>query len=269
MATVARRKAEDEARDMGGWPWRWEFLNLDECYLDRYQRPLNEPWISARKDRFNPALFQCITANAREREEGELYAVVDGQHRCVLAKEAGIVKPVPACVFYDLTPEQEAELFSLFQRERRSITPMQRFHADVFAGLEEALAIERICDAIGYTLSEAGDSEPGIIKAVVSLERIYRTPGGPAFLSRVLNLLYLTWGKMPGSANEKTIRGVEIFLRKYPELDEDRFIAKLSLLTPSDVVRNAAKLRDVYGHSGPVARYVAEVIENAYQSKGR
>jgi hypothetical protein len=244
----------------GNFPYRFAVVPISAIYVDRFQRPLDERWLKARQGKLNPAKLQTIVLSERAHGNKQ-YSAVDGQHRIELAKRHGL-EELPAIV-YDLTVEEEAQLFSDLQRERRSITAYQRFNADLIAGSEQAHAIAKIVDDEGFTL---GDSEGGgQLKAIVALERIYEDD--PTYLRTVLRLVKRTWGDLPGSQNERMLRALWYFLRGTEDLNEERFVERLSALTPSALVGRAHNLREFRGMSGALPGYLAEAIEDQYRSK--
>lgn len=246
----------------GAWPFRFEILALDELYIDRYQRPLSS-FVNKIVADFDPALLGTLTVSERPRRN-KRFAVVDGQTRAEGMRQMGFER-APCVVFYELTIEQEAELFSKFQRQRKNITPMQRFNADLVAKKPEALQINRLLEAEGFRLTdEPGDTH---VKAVVAVERIFAD--SPDLLRKTLRLIRETWGGMPYAANERMVKGIAFFCSTHPDMDEARFVERLGYLTPSEVQRRATQLREGAGSTGTSPRFVAEVIENQYRSRRR
>lgn len=238
-------------------------VKLDDIYIDKFQRPADERWLKAREGKVDLAMLGTLIVSDRPRD-GKLFSAIDGQHRHELMVRHGMDEWF-AIVFTGLTIEDEAELFTRYQRERRNITPYQRFNAALVAGKPEAKAIDRIVKEEGFSL---GQSEtPGVIKAIVALERIYQED--PAQLRMVLGLIRDTWGRMPYAQNERMIKGIWFFVRDEPDLDHDRFVDRLSNVTPSTVASRADQLRQGRGLTGGLPKLVQEVIENEYRSRAR
>lgn len=246
------------------WPYRFEVVRVDNIYIDRFQRPLNERWLKEREGRFDPAMVGAVVLSERTRR-GKEYSGVDGQHRIELCRRESIAE-VLAVVFHNLTIEQEAELFSRFQQERRAITPYQRFKADLVAGNQQARAIERIVREEGLELSESGDG-PGYIKCIRALEKVYEDD--PAMLRQVLRLVQGAWGMLPYGRAERLIKGVWLFARNTDDLDEDRFIDRLGQTAPSALFTRAQQLRDGAGRTGSLITYMRETVENEYRRRPR
>jgi hypothetical protein len=171
---------------------------------------------------------------------------------------------INAVVFVDLSIQQEAKLFSLMQRERRGITPFQRFQADLVAGEATQQAINKMLKDEGLELSETRD-DPGYIKCVVACERIYDED--PKRLRTVINLSQRTWGGMPYGRSERLIRALSLFVAEEPDLDEERFVERLSGHAPSYLNQKAAQLRDGEDSGGTLPQYLKRAISNAYRTR--
>lgn len=267
-ATVASGRGAEavDAAALRDFPHRYDVVPIAAVYCDRFQRELSETWLRARIENFNPALFGVLILSERRPtpKSPKEFSVVDGQHRSELALRVG-VEQVPGLVYFGLSVEQEAELFTLLQRERRPISQLERFNADLVACKPEALAVQRIVAAAGYRLENS--SSPGAIKTVSALERIYRK--SPELLAQILGLIFDTWGKMPGAANEHMIGALRIFLEKNPEMIRERFVLQLEQMTPSLIAQKGSQLRDSLGHTGSLMSFMAEIIENQYGSQRR
>lgn len=256
--------AEDQISEVSGevWPYRFEILSLDNMYLDKYQRPLNEAWLKKEGARFDPSLLGVLTVSEREKK-GIDYALVDGQHRKELVERRGLAE-LPCVVFYNLTLEQESALFSKFQRQRRSITPFQRFNSDLIAKDPTALNVARVLASEKFQMAEKEGA--GMIKAVVAVERIYADD--PQRLRLTLRLIRETWGDTPYARNESILKGVAAFLAENPEVDENRFIERLRNTTPSALTQRAHQLREARGLKGSAGKFIAEAIDIDYRRRG-
>lgn len=252
------------------WRYRYDTVDPAAIYTDRFQRPPNERWLAAREgENFKPWLLGHPVLSERAKRNKD-FSAVDGQHRIELCRRQGFSR-LHVIVFMDMTIEREAALFSELQRERRGITPYQRFQADLIAGDltsrgAAAKAIDRIVISSGLKLSESSDG-PGFIKCVVALERIYEE--NPAWLRTVLTLVQRTWRDMPSARSERLVRGVWYFLRdpRTEDFDEERFVDRLGRLTPSKLADLARQLREGNEMSGSLPGWLAEAIHNAYHSK--
>jgi hypothetical protein len=248
--------------DIAGMDWRIEIIPVDQMYMGRYQRPLDERWIEKRQDDFKPWLLGTVTVSERHKAK-KRFATVDGQHRRELAARNNL-SHLAAVVFYDLTEPQEAALFSAFQQERRNVTPFQRYTSDLIALKPRAKAIDKIMKEEGWEFVASG-SGPYTVRAVTLIERIYDED--PSLLRTLLRVAGLTWGELPGANNQQTLGGLYAFLKDVPDFDEDRFIDRLQSVTPFTLLDRATKLREGRGKIGPLTRYVREAIETEYRRR--
>jgi hypothetical protein len=252
--------ATDNAVRLAEWPYRFDLIELDETYIDkRYQRDL-KPILTA----YNPALVGVLICSERERG-GKTLSVIDGQRRRDLIKTEGLTIGVPALVFFDLTLEEEAELFYLIQKERKGVSQYERHRAEVVAKREVAVALERITKDEGYEIVQWDDKDMRHVTAVRTLERLYNRE--PELLRQVLHLIALTWDGVYGATREKMLSGVALFIEQTPDVDEHRFVQRLGNVTPSALDVRATQLRDSKELTGASPKFLAEVIQTQYRSR--
>lgn len=253
--------------DISGLDWRIEIIPVEQMYMGRYQRPLDERWIRQRVDNFKPWLLGTVTVSERnysnrQRDEHLRFAVIDGQHRRELALGNGMTH-LAAVVFYNLTEAEEAGLFAAFQQERRNITPFQRFQAQIINGNARAKAIHKLVKEQGFELVPSGNV-PNTLRAVKLLEDIYDED--PVMLKRLLGLVRRTWKDMPYNNNQQLLRGLASLMRD-TEMDEDRFVDRLSSVTPLTILDRAGKLREGRGVTGSLTLFVREALETEYRRR--
>lgn len=241
------------------YPYRWDIVRIDEMYIDsRYQRDLKPI-----TGEFDPRIVGMLTLSERPRQ-GKQYSVIDGQRRRDLIKREGI-DIAPCVIFYDLSVEDEATLFSLFQRERKTITPYERYRADLVAGHPTVKAIDKILREEGFEMAPF-ETTPKSVRAVRAVETIYGEE--PELLRKTLQLVARTWPEVPGSASEKMLKGLSIFVATTKDLDEEKFVRRLKGTLPSQIDRRATYLRDSRELTGTSPKFYAEVIEQMYR-KGK
>lgn len=81
---------------------------------------------------------------------GDLYSVIDGQHRATAAAACGFER-VPAAI-YDCDPKAAADAFQAINSATRRLTSMQIFWAKVAADDAAAVTAAEICREAGVTL---------------------------------------------------------------------------------------------------------------------
>jgi hypothetical protein len=103
------------------------------------------------------------------------FLVFDGNHRLLAAKRRADVQELPCLVFPSACVVEEAESFLKVNTNRRPLSALDRFRAQVAVGLPEALLVQELLDAAGYTLStspSAGKRQTGAVGALVKSARL-------------------------------------------------------------------------------------------------
>lgn len=272
MATAApprtrtpRKKADAPTTNVGEFPYRFEVIDLEQTFVDEdYQRPLST-FVEKIKEDFKPWLVGTIVLSKRAARQ---YAVVDGQTRREGMLANGITQ-APALIYEGLSKGQEASLFADLQRERRNIATYYRFRASLVAGEEEAVNIDRITRAAGYDIGPNSSQSEGntkrAISAIAGLEKLYRR--NPQLLERALVVFKDAWQDryVP---NGELLAGMGWFLDDKPDADDELLARRLSIRTPDELRRRASAMREGVGHSGSLSKYMGQIIEGVYRSRG-
>lgn len=248
-------------------PYRFEVVALKHMMIDAYQRPLTS-FVDKIERNYNPALVGCLCVSQRSKTK---FAVIDGQTRAEGMRRAGQTE-APCLVFSDLTREQEAELFSLFQTERRGMTSAARFNAQVIAKDPRAVEIAEVVEGLGFKISH--QSGPGLIKAIAAIEFVYqgarhkgkKQGSHPDLVARTLETIRAAWPKLPDTAvSAVMIRGLGLYLVQNDNVDLERLANRLGKVSPSALAKRAESLREGKGMSGNSPAYMAEAIEAQYR----
>jgi hypothetical protein len=259
-----QRKGEEGETPGTTYDWPFVFRIVQEHELaidDAYQRPLGT-FVNNIVDDFMPALIGTLIVNHR----GKRLFVIDGQHRLVALRVLGI-QDVPCVVYQGLSRADEAQLFAKLQTERRRIRPSQRFTAEVVAKNPRALAIKKVLDTTGVTITDVGGRlmAPDEISAVVALERIYDMHGASR-LEDVLTVARLSFPDEKGALSNDIVLGISSFIAT-EKPDQDRLIRHLRTVTAWDLKSRAAALRQGRGIGGGSPAYMAEAIASVYRRR--
>jgi hypothetical protein len=109
-----------------------------------------------------------------QRSNGK-YLVFEGNHRLLAAKRRPEVQELPCLVFPSKGVVEEAESFLTVNTNRRPLSSIDRFKAQVAVGRPEALLVQELLDSAGYTLSTSpaeGKRQTGAVGALVKSARI-------------------------------------------------------------------------------------------------
>jgi hypothetical protein len=131
-------------------PGRFEWILKDRLLVDlSYQRKANPGKVERMAAGWSwVALGVLIVA----RRGGKLY-VIDGDHRVLAARRLAEVTQLPCMVFQTVTAVEEARGFLASNTDRRPLSALDRFRAQVTVGDGAAVLVQRLLDEAGYTLA--------------------------------------------------------------------------------------------------------------------
>lgn len=235
-------------------------VNLDRLVIDtRYQRPLHEHRIGKMVDEWNPA--QQGVLEVSKRDDGS-HAVFDGQHRLAALKALGR-KTAPCLVHTGLSSQDEANLFVRLQRDRRPVSPVERFKAQLFSRDPRAKEIAKALTAAGYKVGN-GDND---VKAVASVERI-AAKHGLDVLAQTFEIIRDAWFGDRYSLDGSIIGGLAEVVTDYGYKWEPRHTDRLRLQAPVDIKRRAQG-KNAANFGASAALIVAREIRKSAGLAGR
>jgi len=125
---------------------------LDKTLIDidaRYQRTLDEGRVQKIVDWFAWDSFGAIVV--APAPDGRYHAI-DGQHRLEAAKRHPKVSVVPAVVIAALDAPAEASSFVAINRDRKNVTALDLYWAELAAGDPEAETVRQVCERAGVVI---------------------------------------------------------------------------------------------------------------------
>lgn len=148
-----------------------------------YQRPLDRARVDGILKDFSWRAFGAIVvvqqANGR-------YHTPDGQHRLVAAKLHPRVTVVPAIIVKAEDVPAEAGIFVDINKNRKNVSTLELFFAQLAAGDDNALAVLNVCKEAGIRIPKhPGDFKPNdsiAVAAISSLVSGYIAPRAVEFL---------------------------------------------------------------------------------------
>ena len=221
-----------------------ERLPVRDMVVDpTYQGHVNRPLVQKIAANWNDAAAGAVILNMREDNS---YAVLDGQHRVLAAKKAG-VKELNALVFVGKTHEEEATLFVQLNT-KHNVRPIDRFRAALTAGSPREQEIAATVARCGLEIKDG--PAPNAVRSVVALLDIYDN-FGVGHLQTSISTLKSAWDSYsdPLAWSDMAVRGMSAFIYRYPMADLERLAAKLSGYAPN-IVRGMAVAKAVHGESG-------------------
>lgn len=245
-------------------------IPVEKLYVDpAYQRELNEAAMKRYVNGFDPNLFEPLTVNERKNGNGRTFALLDGQHRKVVAQKLG--NKTVTCRVLHVDPDTEASLFVRLNKERIHLSPVQAFKADLAARNPACVEIHKCIESRNLAIGSKGDRQT--INAVVALQKVYAR-GGFVRLARLLDTIILAWPEdEPSRFQGQILMGLDDFLASLFHLDVNKVAEKLARTTPDQLLARANKRW--HGHRAlgetqkSIVNCVAEAIEIAYRATGR
>jgi hypothetical protein len=121
----------------------------------------------------------CQPLVVARRPTGEMF-VIDGQHRLRAARARGDIPWLPCVVVDHATPASEASSFVALNAQRRPLSPLALFKADLASGNPAAIDVQRLIEGAGLRLTADANAEnwkPGWINNITSIVGLHRRHG--------------------------------------------------------------------------------------------
>lgn len=140
-------------------------------------------------------------------------------------------------VYDELEYEQEADIFANQQKFVKKLLLYEIFLANIEAGNDEQLIIKALVES--FNLRICGNSKPGCVCCVATLEDLYRKFGYD-ILQRSLRLCVTTWEGDVDSLTSNILRGIARLVVAYGDgLKDDMFAEKVGRFSPREISRTA------------------------------
>lgn len=229
-------------------------LTIDPLY-QRVINPGGRKRIAAIAADWQPKLAGVLEVSHRNGAGG--YAVMDGQHRLLAARDAGITE-LPCLVHTGLSVLEESELF-----EKLNTLPVKPKMNDIFrsqlvSGNPHARAVVAAVTGRGLKVSLTHSSDANTLQSVGTLMAIEMAVGQAA-LESALDIIKAAWPGDNDRWNSYLLTGVagfEFYYGKHPDYDRKRLIKGLQAATAKVVVnRIYAAGQASLTSAGPVGGY--------------
>lgn len=205
-------------------------LQIDPSYQRSLETPISEQLIRNMATSWDWRL--CAPLTVSRRADGGLY-VIDGQHRLAAAQMRSDVPELPCVISSFDSIADEARLFVDANTLVRKATPLDKFHARVVAGDEDAVEINRIVEAAGLKI---GRSQYKIreeeVCCVAVLSRLFKQYGMKILSAALVNMAEAWPGQRVGSADEMLPALCLIAYNPPSGFDPDLFVDVLSKQLP-------------------------------------
>lgn len=228
------------------------------------QRALNANRVRKLAANFHEAALGVFIVSARHSSTANpgqtvRYVVLDGQTRLAALRlftgTAETVFPVACQVFYNLTRQEEAEIF-LEHNDRAAVRKIDLFRLALVAGQRWALDLDTVTKRHGFEMSDSAAKGDRFL-AVGSAERIAKLPDGLDSLDRAFDLISRSWGHRDGAASAEAVEGLGLLFHRHSgAVDVPTLSKKLALAdTPQTFKANVMAYRATMRISRTEAAY--------------
>jgi hypothetical protein len=128
-------------------------IDIDQAY----QRGLDEARVQRIVDWFEWRSFGALVV---AKAESGRYRCIDGQHRLEAAKRHPKVGVVPAVIIAEVGTGPEAETFVTLNRDRKNVTPLDLYWAQLAANDPEAVTAQQVCQRAGVVVQRYAGATP-------------------------------------------------------------------------------------------------------------
>ena len=184
-------------------------VELSAIFFDHYCR---EP-VEANLNRLrNNWQLEAVGTIYVSRRPGGSFALIEGRHRVMVAMEKGVTT-LPARIYNELSYEQEAALYNLFNVYSPH-SAIDRLKGRLEAKVPKVLDMTKIIRKYGLDWNFDRKGSKGHINAAATIENAYDT-WGPKVLAEALSLLNDAWGLDTRAFRDDALAGAVQFVARY------------------------------------------------------
>jgi hypothetical protein len=233
----------------------YTYINLEDISMPLYQRPIIKALLRKIINTFDEKYLGVLVVSYRNNK----FYLVDGQHRYTAMKRKGY-QDAYCEVHYNLTYEQESRMFHDLDTIKVRLNSAHAFNALLEAQDDKALAIKRITEEEGYSISFNRGASDKKLAALSTMQAIYRN-GGENSLRLILRTIMQIWDGEKESLQCTVLVGFEKFYsERSNDIDIRHLIQKLTKVPVNALLRNSKQYK--------VDRSIAfaQAIVNVYNS---
>ncbi len=211
------------------------YIDSDKLIIlaEKYQRSLKNDRVQKIIANFDEHIANEPKVSCRD----EQFFVFDGQHT-VAAREimnGGEPLPILCKVYYGLTEEDEALLFSMQTGISSKPTSGERLRARLFGMDAVSMAFRDATESCGFLLETGSSHGDCHIVCVDTAFREYKRSGDDMY-REALGIIGDAWNGKSDSLKLEIIKGVMQFVRVYHgKYNRDRLVSRLQKTPPVDI----------------------------------
>jgi hypothetical protein len=249
-----------------------KWIAVDKLYVDpEYQREaaskaskrnieymrLNFSWA------FCGALVVCYV------KEKKQYAIIDGQHRYLVAKSLTAIDELPCIVISSLDIKRQAKSFVAINTKRVILNSLASFHAAVASDDPTACAVKKLLDDCKIEAprtpvgTETGPRQTHAIGTIAKMIGKYTDDQ----IRWVLNVIPEAFGQKKGMLRASMLKALADFVKANPDVERPRFVKVLASMDPYQLETDARAYVSIKG--GTTHAAMVQAIERYYKMAGR
>lgn len=225
---------------------------LDKIKIPSFQRGEKNHHVKSLAEEFWMAAF---VRPVFWLNDGWFYCL-DGQQRCAAAAIRGI-KAVPGVVLDDLSHKEAARVYTFINRDRKNLTPLEKFVGAMEAGGDGENEIAEILREFGMSLNK---------QPMTAIQSVYNDGN----LRTVYSLIHETWGcDFPNAVERPILMGLNTWLKRRASnggYDREKFVRKMRKHDPIRITQVARRERGSTGNGLGAA--VADETERLLRKRG-
>ena len=237
----------------------YKMLTLDTSVLiiprDTYQRSLQSDEVKEIIAQFNIHLMNEPKVSFRNGK----YYVFDGQHTLVslLKMNDGKHFPILCKVYFGMTEQEEAKLFSMQTGAGRKLTPGDRIRAELYAQDIDAMKFRDATLKTGVSFEHSGESNSCSLRCINTARAEFERVGEKIY-TEALDIIVESWAGNRSAFKTDVLKAVVAFVKEYSgKYSRERLIARLKAEDPETIYRAIRSDFDT-----PVElRYVAPIVK--------
>lgn len=184
-------------------------VDLSTIFFDHYCRMPVETNLNRLRANWQ---LEAVGTIYVSRRPGGSFALIEGRHRVMVAMEKGVTT-LPARIYNELTYEQEAALYNLFNVYSPH-SALDRLQGRLEAKVPKVIEMTRMIRKVGLDWNFDRKGLKGHINAAATIENAYDT-WGPKVLAEALSLLHDAWGQDSRAYHDDAIAGAVQFIARY------------------------------------------------------
>jgi ParB-like nuclease domain len=250
-----------------------KWIDISKLYVDQeYQRSAksNRSVSNIKYMRHNFSWAFCGALVVCYVKAKKQYAIIDGQHRYLVAKSLTSITELPCIVISDLDIKKQAKSFVVMNTKRVAMHNLAKFHAAVAAGEDDAVALKEILEEARITVPDSpkpkGYSLPREIHSIGSLLSMLGRYSKKQMVW-ALTIIPEAYGEAKGQMRAMLLKGLVEFIKTHPDADRARMVKVLQDIDPADMESDVRAAVKINGGNSTAAMFNA--IERLYKNAGR